>query len=56
MVLNRGMTVTGRTVGPDGRPVRDAWMWSRIIFLDKLRSPGTLGRRLRQCARRPVRR
>jgi hypothetical protein len=26
------MTVKGRVVGPDGQPVQDAWMFSRVIF------------------------
>ncbi len=36
VVLRRGATVHGRVVGPDGQPVRDAWMIGRI-FLDPSR-------------------
>ena len=32
MVLRRGATVKGQVVGPDGQPIRDAWMISRIIL------------------------
>ena len=32
VVLHRGATVKGQVVGPDGQPVRDAWMISRIIL------------------------
>ncbi len=38
VVLRRGATVTGRVLGPDGQPIRDAWMFSRII-LDPSRGP-----------------
>ena len=27
-----GVTVTGQVVGPDDRPVRDAWIFSQIIM------------------------
>ena len=36
VVLRRGATVTGQVVGPDGQPVRDAWIFSRVI-LDPIR-------------------
>ncbi len=32
LVLHRGATVAGRVVGPDGQPVRDAWIFSRVIL------------------------
>ena len=32
VVLRRGATVKGQVVGPDGQPVRDAWIFSRIIL------------------------
>jgi hypothetical protein len=32
LVLHRGVTVHGQVVGPNGQPVRDAWMISRIIL------------------------
>jgi protocatechuate 3,4-dioxygenase beta subunit len=32
LVVRRGATVTGRVVGPDGRPVREAWMFSPVIL------------------------
>jgi hypothetical protein len=31
VTLRRGMAVTGQVVGPDGQPVHDAWMISRIF-------------------------
>ena len=31
-VLRRGLTVKGRVVGPDGQPVQDTQMWSRILL------------------------
>ena len=47
-MLRRGATVTGQVVGPDGQPVRDAWIFSRIILDPRLgrmaeleRSPST---------------
>ena len=42
LVLRRGATVTGRVVGPDGQPVRDAWIFSRLI-LDPSLGPGGAG-------------
>jgi protocatechuate 3,4-dioxygenase beta subunit len=32
LVLRRGATVTGRVLGPDGQPVREAWFFSPIIL------------------------
>jgi protocatechuate 3,4-dioxygenase beta subunit len=32
VALRRGATVQGRVVGPDDRPVRDAWLISRLIL------------------------
>ena len=32
IVLRRGATVTGQVVGPDGQPVLDAWIFSRVIL------------------------
>ena len=32
MVVRRGATVTGQVVGPDGQPIRDAWIFSRVIL------------------------
>jgi hypothetical protein len=40
LVVRRGVTVSGRVVGPDGQPVRDAQIISRII-LDPSRGGGT---------------
>ena len=37
-VLRRGATVAGRLVGPDGLPVRDAWIFSPLIF-DPMHGP-----------------
>lgn len=37
LVLRRGATVEGRVVGPDGQPVRNAWIFSRLV-LDPSRS------------------
>jgi protocatechuate 3,4-dioxygenase beta subunit len=39
LVLRRSVTVHGRVVGPDGQPIRDAWMISRVI-LDPRRVTG----------------
>jgi hypothetical protein len=33
ITLRRGTTVTGRVIGPDGQPIQDAWMVSRVITL-----------------------
>jgi hypothetical protein len=30
--LRRGATITGRVIGPDGQPVPDAWIFSRVIL------------------------
>ena len=32
ITLRRGTTIRGRVVGPDGRPVTNAWVFSRIIL------------------------
>ncbi len=32
VALRRGVTVSGQVVGPDGQPVQDAWMISRIFL------------------------
>jgi hypothetical protein len=32
VVLRRGATVEGRVVGPDGQPVGEAWIFSRLIL------------------------
>jgi hypothetical protein len=32
LTLRRGVTVKGQLVGPDGQPVRDAWIFSRIVL------------------------
>ncbi len=32
LVVRRGATVKGQIVGPDGQPVREAWMFSRVIL------------------------
>jgi hypothetical protein len=37
-VLQRGATVAGRVIGPDGQPVRDAWIFSPLI-LDPMHGP-----------------
>ena len=42
LVVRRGATVQGRVVGPDGQPVRDAWIFSRFI-LDPGQGPGRAG-------------
>jgi protocatechuate 3,4-dioxygenase beta subunit len=36
ITLRRGTTIRGRVVGPDGRPVPDAWVVSRIILRTNL--------------------
>jgi hypothetical protein len=36
LVLRRGATVEGRVVGPDGQPIRDAWMFGRLILDPRL--------------------
>jgi hypothetical protein len=38
IVLHRGVTVKGRVVGPDGQPVQDSWMFSRLHFGAAFRS------------------
>jgi RNA polymerase sigma factor (sigma-70 family) len=40
IVLRRGMTATGQVVGPDGQPVSNAWIFSRVILDPRL---GTWG-------------
>ena len=30
--LRRGMTIHGQVIGPDGRPVPDTWMISRVVL------------------------
>jgi hypothetical protein len=35
-VLRRGATVTGRVVGPDGQPVREAWVFGRTLLDPRL--------------------
>ncbi len=40
LTVRRGVTVRGRVVGPDGQPVGDAWIFSRLI-LDPSRGPWT---------------
>ena len=32
VVLRRGATVTGQVVGPDGQPIQQAWLFSRVIL------------------------
>ncbi len=32
LTLRPGTTITGRVLGPDGQPVRDAWIFSRVIL------------------------
>ncbi len=32
VTLRRGTTVKGRVLGPDGQPVREAWMLSRVLL------------------------
>ncbi len=45
VVLRRGATVTGQVVGPDDRPVREAWTFSRVILDPRQRtSVGWTGR------------
>ncbi len=39
VVLRRGATVKGRVLGPDGQPVRDAWIFSRIILDPRREGP-----------------
>jgi hypothetical protein len=40
IALRRGVTVTGKVVRPDGQPVREAWIFSRVILDPRL---GLLG-------------
>ena len=56
VTLRPGVTVTGRVLGPDDRPVRDAWILSQIIMPTDGRSK-SLARRLpqQQCPRRTLR-
>ena len=56
LVVRRGATVTGQVVGPDGQPVRDAWMFSRLILDPSVGACEDLDRPLsRQGAQRPFR-
>jgi protocatechuate 3,4-dioxygenase beta subunit len=32
ITLRRGVVIKGRVIGPDGQPVHDAWMFSRVIL------------------------
>ncbi len=41
LVVRRGATVQGRVVGPDGQPVRDAWIFSRLILDPSLAASNT---------------
>ncbi len=45
VVLHRGAFIKGRVVGPDGQPVHDAWMFSRLSSDGRLRlgDPGVPG-------------
>lgn len=45
LVLRRGTTVEGRVVGPDGQPVRHAWVFSRLILDPMIGSPSHWTRR-----------
>jgi RNA polymerase sigma factor (sigma-70 family) len=40
VALRRGETVTGQVVGPDGQPVREAWIFSRAILDPRVGLPG----------------
>ena len=53
--LRRGITVSGRVIGPDGHPVQDTWMISRLMLNPSGGAePYLVGRRARQCAQRPL--
>ena len=32
LALRRGAAIRGRVVDPDGQPVRDAWVFSRLVL------------------------
>jgi hypothetical protein len=46
LTLRPGVTVQGQVVGPDGQPVQDAWMISRIILDPRLGSERTWNGRI----------
>ena len=57
VVLRRGVTIKGQVSGPDGHPLGNVWMISRIMLGPRqgtARKP-SVGRRARQRAPRPLR-